>query len=245
MRRLDLLTIIAIAIVAYALANVIHEGIGHGGACLLIGGHARELSSLHFLCDGNSNFVSAAGCIANVLAAIVGLVLFRRRPTYFLWLFTTINLLMPAGYLLFSGLMRVGDWVNVCRDLPPGVWRPALTIAGAGLYFLAARFSAHLFAPILGPFDAARKLTLVPYFTGGILYCVSGLFNPIGPILIAISAAAASFGGTSGLIWLIEFLRDREPVGEGVVIERSMGWIVSGVVAGALFIGVLGPAIRF
>jgi len=241
MRR-DILTIIAIAVVAYALANVIHEGLGHGGACLLVGGRPIEMSSLHFQCDGNSKFVSAAGCIANVIAAVIGLALYKRRRSYFLWLFTTINLLMPAGYLLFSGVLRVGDWVNVCRDLPPGVWRPVLAIIGAGLYFLAARFSARLLAPLAGR-DGARRMTLIPYFTGGILYCVSGLFNPVGPILIAISAAAASFGGTSGLIWLVEFIRN--PEGDGIAIERSYGWIVCAAVTAAVFIGVLGPAIRF
>ena len=241
MRRLDFLTIIAIAIVAYALSNVIHEALGHGGACLLIGSHVREVSSLHCMCESDSKFVSAAGCIANVLAAIAGLLLVRRRRTYFLWLFTTLNLLMPAGYLLFSGVLRVGDWVNVCRDLPPIVWRPALAIAGAGLYFLAARYAAKQLAQIAAR-DQARRLTLVPYFTGGILYCVSGLFNPVGPILIAISAAAASFGGASGLIWLIDL--EREYRGE-LVIERSIGWIASAAVTAAIFIGVLGPAIRF
>src|SRR4051794_3002761 len=240
MRRPDLLTLIAVAIVAYALSNVIHEGLGHGGACLLIGSHLRELSSLHCLCDGDSKFVSAAGCIANVIAAGVGLMLFRRRGSYFLWLFTTLNLLMPAGYLLFSGVMHVGDWVNVCRDLPPIVWRPALAIAGAGLYFLAARYSARLLATIASR-DDARRATLVPYFTGGILYCVSGLFNPHGPILIAISAAAASFGGTSGLIWMVDFMRG----GEEAAIERSYAWIASAAVVAVVFVGVLGPAIRF
>jgi hypothetical protein len=242
MPRRDVLTIIAISIVAYALSNVIHEGLGHGGACLLVGGRPVEMSSLHFLCEGDSKFVSAAGCIANVIAGIVGLALYKRRRSYFLWLFTTLNLLMPAGYLLFSGVLRVGDWVNVCRDLPPAVWRPALAITGAVLYFLAARFCARLLAPLAGR-DGARRMTLIPYFTGGILYCVSGLFNPVGPILIAISAAAASFGGASGLIWLVEFIRNKDA--EGIAIERSYGWIASAAVTAAVFIGVLGPAVRF
>ena len=243
MRRIDVLTLIAIAIVAYALSNVIHEGLGHGLACVAVGGKPVELSSLHFSCESeHSKFVSSAGCIANVIAAAIGLALFRRKRSYFLWLFTTLNLLMPAGYLLFSGVMRVGDWVNVCRDLSPAIWRPALAIIGAVLYFVAAKFSAKLLQPLVADRASARRLTLIPYFTGGILYCVSGLFNPVGPILIAISAAAASFGGASGLIWLIEFIH---PYGEGVTIERSFAWHAAATVAAVIFIGVLGPAIRF
>ena len=231
MRR-DVLTVVSIAIVAYALANVIHEILGHGGACLLIGARVEEFSSLHCMCSIPSKFMAAAGCIANAIAAAIGLLVFRRRKTYFWWLFTTINLLMPAGYLLFSGVLKVGDWVLVCRDFPPIVWRPILAILGAGLYYLAARYAARMFN--------ARRLNLIAYVTGGILYCVSGLFNPHGPLLIAISAAAASFGGTSGLLWMVDFM----PEGEEAAIERSYAWIASAAVIAIVFVFVLGPAIR-
>lgn len=248
MRRLDFLTIVAIAIVAYILANVIHEGLGHGGACFLLGGRAEQLSSLHFSFDPKSvtpaeaKFIAAAGCIANVIAAAIGLLLYRRRRSYFLWLFTTINLLMPAGYLLFSGVLNVGDWVQVCAGIPQLVWRPILAVIGGASYYLAARYCARLLEPLARK-DDARRFTLIAYFTGGILYCGSGLFNPVGPIIIAISGAAASFGGTSGLVWMIDFICDRE--GESVPIERSYAWIGVAAVMAIVFVGVLGPAINF
>ena len=44
-------TLAAIAVVAFALANLAHEGMGHGGACLLAGGRALALSAIHF--DGD------------------------------------------------------------------------------------------------------------------------------------------------------------------------------------------------
>src|SRR5437764_1001919 len=34
----DLLTVTAIALVAYAASNVLHEAVGHGGACIALGG---------------------------------------------------------------------------------------------------------------------------------------------------------------------------------------------------------------
>ena len=36
--RLDPWTVGAIAVVAYSVGNVVHEGLGHGGACVLVGG---------------------------------------------------------------------------------------------------------------------------------------------------------------------------------------------------------------
>lgn len=38
---------------------------------------------------------------------------------YFLWLVGTLNLLQGAGYWLFSGIGRVGDWARVIEGWPP------------------------------------------------------------------------------------------------------------------------------
>jgi len=67
----DFATIIAISIVAFAIANLLHEGAGHGGACLLTGGHAKALSSVHFDCTRDSRFVSAGGTLVNVIAGLL------------------------------------------------------------------------------------------------------------------------------------------------------------------------------
>ena len=42
-RAIDRMTVVAIAIVAYALANLIHEGLGHGGTCIAVGGRLTAL----------------------------------------------------------------------------------------------------------------------------------------------------------------------------------------------------------
>jgi hypothetical protein len=33
----DLLTVVSISIVVFALANILHEAVGHGGTCFLVG----------------------------------------------------------------------------------------------------------------------------------------------------------------------------------------------------------------
>src|ERR1700736_4500391 len=67
----------SIGILAYMLGNVLHEGIGHGGACLLVGAKPLVLSSVHFECSLDSRLVMAGGTLANLLAAAVFLVLGR------------------------------------------------------------------------------------------------------------------------------------------------------------------------
>ena len=256
----DLPTVIAIALVVYALANLLHEGAGHGGACLLVGGRPLQLSSVHFEYDeehlsvSRQKVVSAAGTLVNFASALIALpFLFRARSTrwrYFLWLFVTIHLLMGSGYFLFSGLGKIGDWANVCQGLPEGIWRPSLAIVGAALYVGIAKLASKWLLPLIGGgADAMRRasrLTVAPYIAGGLLYCISGLFNPHGWKLIVISAAAASFGGTSALLWLKEFQRDAATASsaEAPPLERSWGWIVSAIVLSAIFICVFGPAVK-
>ena len=129
----DLPTVTAIALVAYAASNILHEAVGHGGACLALGGRPLVLSSVHFECGEKAmsalalHGVAAAGTIVNFIIGALALLVFKtanplHKPhaAYFLWLFTTLNLLSGAGYFLFSGVGGVGDWADVARStIPP------------------------------------------------------------------------------------------------------------------------------
>lgn len=107
---LHLPTLVAIALVAYALTNVAHEGLGHGGMCVAIGGEPRTLNAVYFDCgeEGLSSaagrWISAGGTLVNLaLAGLTALLLGARivrapASRYFLWLFLTLNLLQATGY---------------------------------------------------------------------------------------------------------------------------------------------------
>jgi hypothetical protein len=68
-------------------------------------------------------------------------------------------------------------------------------------------------------------------------------------ILVALSAAASTFGGTSGLLWMMNWLRgDRIPLGsdpEPMPIHRSWPWIVTAFALALAFVVVVGPGVRF
>ncbi len=259
----DLLTVTAIALVAYAASNVSHEAFGHGAACVALGGKPNVLSSVHFECNEEAisalarRGVAAAGTIVNFIAGAIGLVALKAtnpvgKPhiSYFLWLFTTLNLLMGAGYFLFSGVGNIGDWADVASGtVSPFIWRPAMAVLGGAVYFLVARQSGQWLGALVGSDDLSmrrsRLLSVPAYVAGGLLFCLSGLFNPVGPVLIAISAAAASFGGASGLLWLTQFTRGSTRSAEPAELKRSYAWIVAGCIASAIFVGILGPGIHF
>jgi hypothetical protein len=264
-QRHDLVTVAAVGVVAYALTNILHEGLGHGGACLLVGGRPRILSSLHF--DGDTTglapwalrLIGAAGTLVNV---VVGAVILACLPAlrsaspqfrYFAWLVAVVNLFQGTGYLLFSGVAGIGDWASVIDGFSPSwLWRATLAVVGGVSYFLVMRVAMIRLGPFIGGerrsrYRRALALSVIPYVAGSALYIVSGLFNPAGTALVVASAVASSVGGTCGFLWAPQLL-----LGEGIPptsdpftpIVRNWGWIGGAGVVMLLFIGVLGPSVR-
>ena len=104
----DLLTIAAIAIVATAITDFIHEGLGHGGLCVATGAQPLVLSTVHFQCSAETRLVAAGGTLANLIFGVVFWVAARavKRSAswrYCFWLLMTFNLFHVGGYFLFSG----------------------------------------------------------------------------------------------------------------------------------------------
>lgn len=255
----------SIAVVVYALANVAHEG-SHGIACVLVGGKPLAFSATYFECDKDAvaesllRWIPAAGSITNVLlAALAWFALGRFKGTpsnakYFWWLFFTVNALQAAGYWMFSGLGNVGDWSHVIDGLEPRwIWRVLLAVVGSLAYVMVIRVSLLQLGAFVMPGEAvvsqARRLALIPYLTGGVLYVAAGLLNPLSWKLVLISAAAASFGGTSALAWMFRLGRQPQRVApsasEAFAPGISVPWMAAALVIAAIFIGVLGPAISF
>lgn len=257
--RPDLLTIAALATATAVITDFIHEGLGHGGMCAATGGQPLVLSTVHFECSVDTRLVAAGGTLANLIFGITswGAARAVRQSApwrYFLWLLMTFNLFDAGGYFLFSGIGNVGDWsVAVAGWQPAWAWRVGLAALGIVTYFfLFVPLSLRELRPFLGKdtkirVRRARQLTLVPYLTSGILSCAAGAFNPVGPLLILISAAAASFGGHSGLAWMWTLLKNPRILNSKFQmpeIGRSLVWIIIAVVLAIGFIAGLGPGVK-
>lgn len=86
-RDLDLPTILAIGLLAYAVANLAHEGLGHGGVCVAVGGRPQEFNAIYFECDksalgpGAIRWIAAGGSLVNLaLAALCAGVARSHQP---------------------------------------------------------------------------------------------------------------------------------------------------------------------
>jgi len=259
--RVDLLTVGAIAVVAYLISIITHEALGHGVAALLVGSHVNHVSSVDM--DASSvgpwqdRVVAAAGCLAQFILAAVTLTWYRLRPPqgannrYFLWLLAHLNLFIPAGYLMALSFAPFGDWNAFVQGLPAQfVWRIGLTTLGVAISFGALVSAARGLDAFLGRDKRTRgrrgvALTLAPYLVGGVVNTLAGALNPISPLLILISAAAASFGGGAFLAWTSAFIGAPRATttAEPLTPTRSALWLTLGVVAVLIYFLALGPGL--
>ena len=130
----DALTLAASGIVAFSIADVAHEALGHGLATLAVGGQPVLLTTSYFSSSGSlSRWIPAGGGIANLIVGglfIMALHMLRaasQHVRYFLVLGAAFNLLFATAYPLYSGIDAFGDWAAVISGLSPiWLWRVLL-----------------------------------------------------------------------------------------------------------------------
>jgi hypothetical protein len=257
--RDDALTLAALGVVAFVIAIATHEGLGHGLATLAVGGKPVMLTTCYFSSSGSlSRWIPAAGGIANVIVGLISLLALRLLRTagpqirYFFTLVVAFNLLFAAGYPAYSGIAAFGDWAAVISGLSPAwFWRVSLVLFSVISYSVSLR----LLAVELRPFCATeasvaqtrlRRITLIPFVAALGAASLAGAFNPSGWTVIFTSAlpgAAAAFGLTQMDHFSAVRVNDSSP--PAGTITRSVGWILAAVAILAIFVGVLGPGIKF
>ena len=252
----SLATVISIAIVAYAACDMIHEVLEHGLACALTPGvRALSLSTVALQTSSESRFVAAAGSMTNVIAGLFLLALFRGRKRfdswgYFLWLLATLNLFNGTGYLLFSGLLDVGDWAVVIAGLTPHwAWRVALAIGGIVTYAGSVSLAAAPMASLVRSGQVDRRdvprLAIPAYVAGGLLLVAGSVLNPISPSLILMSGLSSGFGAMFGLPFIPRVVERRTSGGAASApgLRASGAWLVCAILVAAIFVGIVGRGI--
>ena len=139
--RDDAPTVAALAALAFIVADVAHEVIGHGAAFLALGGRSFIMTTTRWIDLGAhadaagrmyvgvehgelyGRIFSLAGPLGGLLfAALAGLALHGLphagvRLRLFLWLTLAFNLFWEIGYLIESGGLGIGDWAEAVRGL--------------------------------------------------------------------------------------------------------------------------------
>jgi hypothetical protein len=257
----DRLTVIAIAVIAYAWVNITHEIIGHYGTAALLGNKCLVISSTYIPraiepLAWKDNVIIAAGSTANWA---VGLVCFgilrawRMAPPslrYFLWLSVCVNLFLASTYVTVAPIIKFGDSYILIHDLQDQLfWRVALVLAGAAACWLSFRLCRAELGRLIGFGGCATRrvaweLVVPAYVAGGVVTVTSGLFSQLDFKVAQLEAAGGTFGLTAWLLLLPLSIPEAPATTEHpFVLPRSIGWIVAGALIGLIFIFVLGPGI--
>jgi hypothetical protein len=250
----DTPTLIALGVLAFTCADMVHEGLGHGLATLALGGRPVILTTAWFGSSGSSSrWIPAAGGIANVIVGFLSILASHLLPApgsrlrYLLILSLAFNLLFATGYPAYSGIALFGDWATVISGRSPAwLWRTLLVVFSVISYYLSLRLIAVEIRPFGGSDARLRRITLIPYLAAVVVAGLAGAFNPQGWTTI-FTAALPSAGAAAGFTQMDHFraAHSSEPSLQAKIITRSAGWIVTSVIVGTFFVLVLGPGIRF
>ena len=243
-------TIVSLVVVATAICSLLHEGLGHGVTAWLRNDIVTQLTSNHLSSIRHDRLVDAGGTLVNLFAGLIclfaaGAVGRRANLRFFLWFMAAMNLLLGAGYFLFSGVLGLGDWGQFIEGMPhQAVLRIVMAIVGAVLYVVFVRLLAvavHPFAPDQRAYNVPGRL---PYYTACIFMCAAGAPDPEGIKLLFLSTVPALVGGLSGLMWA-DWLLPRTAPAYRLYVRRSPATWVLAIVVGGAFIATVGRGINF
>ena len=264
--RPDWLTLIALSALAIIVEAALHEHFGHALALVSVGGFPTELGAFYVDYDDSGmsllamRFVALAGPVMSLIMGLVSFFFLRYIPTgkpalyYFIWLLGTIGFMTATGYLLFSGVLGIGDFGTERGAVfygvsPEWLWRTVMAVVGGASYYLCVRYAVKKIAPRLGGVGAervklARRMFFVSYLTGAAVAIAIGFLNPLGIVIVLTSAAAATLGGTSGFMWMAELLDENQQTpGTGLAFGRRWGWVIVGAIVTLVYAVFLGPTI--
>jgi hypothetical protein len=258
----DFITVSSIAVLAFIIADMAHEGLGHGFGFYFAGGQSSMLTTTRLiewvkLPDPQWRIFDLGGPAVTLVFALlawVGQKLVRGRAEqlrFFLWLVMVFSLFWAFGYLIFSGASGHGDWMALIAGTR-FLWlgRFCFIVIGIALYrasvVLAAkelRWIVPVTGPEVGP--RANRLIWISYVSGGLIASAGSILDPQGPIEILKSGAASSFGAAIGMLFVAHVfstLPAKEHLSDAA-ISRGLPWILAAAAAAIYYVGILGPGI--
>jgi hypothetical protein len=261
--RHSIWTLAALGFLAYYITVMWHEIVGHGTVMYLIGARHFILTSTS-IDSGDLNWDSAAykiswadrlvfmaGAFANVILGALTYPLFRFLSSrgaslmlrYFLWLLSAVNVFIGFLAVAYSGWFGMTDWADTIAGLPHhALLRVLEAVIGTSLCIGAVRFFAASFAEFP---ENLWLLSLVPYVSASLIFCVAGLRIPDGGKLMVVSVIPAALIGQSILVFIAPVarrLRAQAP------LRKAIATSPSAIVIALAFVVVIlltAPGVRF
>ena len=261
--EIDLLTLIAISIISWSLANFLHEVVGHAGSAAILGIPVRAVSTTTMYIEwdqiktvGENRIIHAAGASMNLLTGVIALLFLRTDKTnnsptrYFLWLFSTISFIIVTINLISAPLIGGGDWTVFIEEFDRReLWKAGVILVGIVLAISGYVLPLRYWMPNLkGNRKVLLKITVVPVITMIVVQSLSLIGSPFASLppeynhLLASVFAYIHFILWAILVNLFPIPRSKKPV-DSIQLPRSNNYLVLGLVIAIFFIGILGPGL--
>lgn len=261
--KIDVLTLAAISIVAWALVVIMHEIVGHAGFAALMGIPVRAVSTTTVYLEwsqiktiGEYRLIHIGGTFLNLVTGGIALILlhygkkFSKSMRYFLWMFSTMSFVVVIMYLISATAIGAGDWMEVITDLEPRSLYIAI-IVFAGILFAIPGFTMPLRAwmpDLRSDRSSLLKVTIIPVLVVIIIQTLSVLGSPFAFDSTGIGHLGASiFIFIHFILWLVlvNFVpvsRSSEEL-ESIGLKRSTLWLVASAAVLIIFVLILGPGL--
>lgn len=127
-----------VGILSYIVADIIHEVIGHGGTCLIIGNKIELLTSVYFKSSPGNILVDIGGPISNLIFGCLTFYILTKTSFAKLFLFqvTAFNLFWFSGTILHSAISKTGDWTFAVKEIVSETYSKILLIIAGILFYV-------------------------------------------------------------------------------------------------------------
>src|SRR5690242_5012151 len=228
-----------------------HEALGHGGACLLLGGQIELLSSSLFRCGLSSGWIDPAGPATNLTVGLIALIVRLASPPGFaktrllLLLVTAFSFFWEGGYLMRAMILRDGDLYFFAQFLigEPALWVRALGLAvGLGVYVFAVRMTSR---GLTGMFDIheGRRVARSAWIAAVIGAGAAALLYRGAPLWPDVRDALLEIGLASIPLLFIPRANEYAPQARAI-IGRSVPVIGTAMIVFAAFAVTLGRGVH-
>jgi len=247
----DWLTAAAIGLIAMCVVTCDHEALGHGSACLLLGGRIQTLTSSIFRCDVRSGWIDPAGPVVNLLAGTLALILFRLVPArfagmkFFFVAVTAMSFFWEGAYTPYAMARQSGDLYFfaqfIFQEVSPIV-RVAFAAGGVALYIFAVRWTSRALLELWSNPAIARPIARAIWIAATLGAGLAALVYR-GEAQGDLRDAVLEIGVASLPLLFIPSGRTMEVAGRSAPLPRSYVTIAIAVIVFALFAATLGRGV--
>jgi len=250
-RKNDPATAAAIGLLAMCLVTVDHEAAGHGGTCLLLGGHILLLTSAVFHCSRPSGWVDAGGPGMNLICGLLAWMVRKFVPPrypharFFLSIVTALSWFWEGGYAIHAMHRQDGDLYGFAQYMLGQVTvteRWIFALLGLLLYAVTVSLTSRALLTIAPSARQARAASRAAWIAAALGATLAGA---LGPDVGNLRDAVLEIGLASFPLLLIPWqTRETATATATSTLTRSPLLISTAIVVFGLFAAVLGHGLR-